>query len=128
MVIPDALLGFSHSEKGFKRQFIIAIEYDAGTENPQYFGRDKVQKYGNELQVGNPIFSNKGFQVLVFADTRRRIFQLLKHSYKFLQKDLQFFFASMEDLAESGNLFAPIFISPEKSFVTDKLILCSAFE
>lgn len=127
-IIPDALFGFTIQRNGVAYHYIAAIEYDAGTENPQYFGRHKVKKYSNERIAGNPIFSDQSFRVLVFADSRRRVLQLIKHSLKFLHKKVLFFFASIEDLADQGDLFAPIFISPEKALVNDDELFCSAFE
>lgn len=127
-IVPDALLSFKMGDNDSQKRFIIAIEYDAGTENPQYFGRDKIKKYCEEMKAGKPIFSDEAFRVLVFADTRKRILSLIRYSMKFLDKMSPFYFASMEDLSEHGNIFSPMFIAPAKLTTQETDVLSSAFE
>ncbi|MCA9731894.1 MAG: replication-relaxation family protein [Deferribacteres bacterium] len=108
LIIPDILCSFMLTDQ----KFVLAIEYDAGTENPQYFGRDKVKKYVRELDAGMGIFGYPQICVLVFADTRQRILSLIQSSLKFLNQKSPFYFASLEDLQKQNDLLAEIYINP----------------
>ena len=110
----NQIFSFSLNQTESNSRRIWAIEYDAGTENPQYFGRDKVKKYEDAYDKGHPIFTNNDFQIITFADNRKRIVQLIRHSIKFFNKRMNYLFASIEDLEEQGNIFTNIYIDPQK--------------
>ena len=124
-VIPDILLGFSTTQPDKKHQYLIAVEYDAGTENPQYFGRDKVKKYADALHTGHPLFSNQNLRVIVFADSRKRILQLIRHSMKFLDSCMGFLFGALDDLRFKEDFFAEIYIDPFRNKTPEENVLCS---
>ncbi|GEM_PF-2175858 len=128
LVIPDALLSFTLGQGSMMKRNVVALEYDAATENPQYFGRDKVRKYVLEFVNRNGVFATENLRVLVFADSRKRIVQLIKHSMKFLDKQVKFLFGSLEDLEQYGDLFATIFIDPTKSEVRSGMHLISLLD
>ncbi len=127
ILIPDILLKFSIEQSHLQHRYVFAIEYDAGTENPQYFGRDKVKKYYEAIDGGHPFISNNDLIIIVFADTRKRVVQLIRHSLKFLNKQLRFLFGSLEDLIEHDDLFAEIYIDPQQEFANKKDLMCSIF-
>ena len=112
-------------QDGIDQRYIIALEYDAATENPQYFGRDKVKKYCQAFDNSHPIISHNNFQVITFADTRKRIVQLIRHSVKFINERMKFLFASIEDLKEYGDFLADIYIDPQRCNLNDEKIMCS---
>jgi hypothetical protein len=117
-IIPDVLVSFTIGESGQMKKYIVAVEYDAGTENPQYFGRDKVKRYSETFRDGKLISGAPDLRVVVFADTRARIVQLIRYSMKFLRKDRIFLFASLEDLSKGFGLRDYIFVNPQQSNVT----------
>ena len=125
IIIPDVLFSFSLFQDGIDQRYIIALEYDAATENPQYFGRDKVKKYCQAFDNSHPIISHNNFQVITFADTRKRIVQLIRHSVKFINERMKFLFASIEDLKEYGDFLADIYIDPQRCNLNDEKIMCS---
>jgi hypothetical protein len=127
-VIPDALVSFTLGSNVFNNRYVVAIEYDSGTENPQFFGRDKVRKYYESIQRGLDLFNYQNFKVLVFADYRRRIVQLISHSMKFLDPRLKFLFGSFSDLNDCGNLFSDIFIDPQQCDMTKGYRPCSLIQ
>jgi hypothetical protein len=125
LVIPDALASFWTGSDNCNKRHIIAIEYDSGTENPQFFGRDKVSKYHESIPRGLDLFNYPNFTILVFADYRKRIVQLIRHSIKFLDPKLRFLFGSFNDLNNCGDLFTDIFIDPQQCDMTNGYRPCS---
>lgn len=115
-------------ESNIKKRYIIALEYDSGSENPQYVGRDKIQKYVDEYHNGHKIFSHKNLKVVIFADNTKKTIQLIKHSKKFLNNSMTFLFASLEDLYNKHNLFAPIYINPLKIDLKKNEFMCSLLD
>jgi hypothetical protein len=110
-IIPDILLSFSLNQE-ITKKYILAIEYDAGTENPQYYGRDKIKKYVAAYQQKHPIFSHPELVIITFADNRKRTLQLLCHSMKHMNNSMQFLFAALDDVKQANNLFASIYVDP----------------
>lgn len=127
-VIPDALLGFKLNREHLVQQHVVALEYDAAAENPQYFGRDKVSKYISAIERRDGVFATPDLRVVVFADSRKRIVQLIRHSIKFLNGRSMFLFGSLEDLEREGDLFAPIFIDPARVGGSERERLVSLVE
>lgn len=127
-VVPDALFRFAIPLQGNLKEYLVAVEYDAGTENPQYFGRDKIKKYVQAMVEDYSIFARPDLHVVTFADTRKRIVQLIRHSIKFMHSDMNFLFVSMDDLVEKGDLFANIFVNPHHLENSNGTILCSLIE
>jgi len=127
-IIPDALLDFKLNQADQMRQFIVALEYDAGTENPQYFGRDKVKKYADEVAGERGIFGTAELRVAVFADTRNRVVQLIRYSMQFLPKGRRFLFVSLEDLDGNTDIGDRIFIDPRSASSNGQVDLCSLIE
>lgn len=109
-------------------EMVFAVEYDAGTENPRYFGRDKVKKYHDEYVHGNTLFRHSHFKVLVFADTRQRVLSLFKSSLPFLDVSLSFYFAALDDLHQCQNIFDRIYISQRCLKHGNENVLCSILD
>jgi len=128
LVIPDILLSFKFDSSGKALSFKGAVEYDSGTENPQYFGRDKIKKYYEMISSERQIFNTPGLQVLVIADSRRRIAQLIKYSFKFLNSNLKVLFCAMEDIQVSKNLFNVAFIDPQLIKGATANYMCTLFD
>lgn len=127
-IIPDALLCFEQKNESKITEMLFAIEYDAGTENPRYFGRDKVKKYHEEYADGNALFQHSYFKILVFADTRQRVLSLFKSSLPFLDGSLSFYFAALDDLQQSQNIFDRIYISQRCLKHGNENILCAILD
>lgn len=128
LVIPDALLSFTLGQGSMMKRSVVTLEYDAATENPQYFGRDKVRKYALAFASRNGIFATEGLRVVVIADSRKRIVQLIKHSMKFLDKQIKFLYGSLEDLEQHSDLFATIFIDPTRNEIKGERHLISLLD
>lgn len=125
LIIPDILVSFSVPQEGQLKRYMIALEYDAGTENPQYFGRDKVKKYYEAYERGHFIFTNNNSLVVTFADSTKRVDQLIKYSKKFIDDRIQFLFASLEDLKMQSDIFANIYVDPKQNEQNKERDLCS---
>ena len=121
-IIPDILTSFSLFEKQCEKKVILAIEYDAGTENPQYFGRDKMKKYLRELENQHPLI-NQLSALVIFADSQKRVVSLLKSSLKYLDNRLKYLFASIDDLEIQADLDSPIYINPQLETGINGLVL-----
>jgi hypothetical protein len=120
-VIPDAVFGFSILEN--QKAFII--EYDRNTESLKVFA-DKIQRYYEGFKDNHNLWSFPDFRVLVVADTRQRINQLIGICVQILKPEVDFLFASLEDIKNENDLFAAIWVNPlqieeKKEF---KLISC----
>ena len=50
-IIPDILCSFSLDQQGKKRRYILSIEYDAGTENPQYLLKSRKKNFMKLQQI-----------------------------------------------------------------------------
>jgi hypothetical protein len=124
-IIPDILSSFAIGRNNTKQRILIAIEYDAGTENPQYFGRDKLQSYAERTYHGHAPLGHEELIVLIFADTRKRIVQLIRHSMRYLDCQCSFFFGALEDLKERNSIFAEIYINPARKIGLNNKPMCS---
>jgi len=76
----------------------------------------------------NEIFNSPGFQVLVIADNRKRIAQLIRYSFKFLNSKLRVLFCALEDIHVSENLFNAVFIDPQLAKIANSNYLCTLFD
>lgn len=119
-IIPDALIGFRLNQNQLTQ--LYAIEYDAGTENPQYFGRDKVKKYYAALESKHRLFMDVEPQVLVYADTRNRVASLIKHSMRFLSSELQFWFCALADIPQAEGILSAIYLNPVAGLSGNRLM------
>src|SRR5205085_1253416 len=95
-IIPDAIARVRIVQGGRMQEMDLAVEYDAGTEHANFFGRTKIRQYGALVaryheQLGN-------FKVLTFAERIGRIVSLMRQAVQHQPPRHLFYFALMGKL------------------------------
>lgn len=114
-IIPDALAKVSICCEGEQRELILALEYDAGTENTTFFGRTKINHYSalflhNHEHLGD-------IHVLTFTPSLRRLVSLMRQTMLYKPPRHLFYFALLEKLERSQWAESDIFLDPFDFFV-----------
>ncbi len=106
-LIPDALTHFILDGKDYR----FAIEYDNGTETPQYFAREKVRKYIQMHDAEKPLFSLTDFRVVVVAESFKGATKLMKAAIKEDPPAGLFYFGAIETF-DPETFVSHIFLDP----------------
>jgi hypothetical protein len=114
-IIPDALGKVSIQAETGSKELTLAIEYDAGTEPPAFFGRTKIRKYTDLFMQYCEYLGD--VKVLTFARGVKRLLSLMRHTMLHTPPRNFFYFASPEKLDDSHWATSDLFLDPWDFFV-----------
>lgn len=114
-IIPDALTKVRIQSEGGFRELTLAIEYDAGTEPPAFFGRTKIRKY-TDLFMQHCEYLGE-IKVLTFARGVKRLLSLMRYTILHTPPRYLFYFASPQKLGDSHWATSALFLDPWDFFV-----------